>query len=201
MSAAEPLAVSRMTGTDRRSRIWRIDLDAVQVGHDDVEQDDVGPDLLGLGQRLLAAGGRHDPEALVGEGHRDELGDALLVVRDQHQRLSAHGLAFLLPPARRAAPRAGPVGTLLCALSCRKARGHRRRASPRPPTRDGPAVPRRSPSLRREGRRAPRDWHTINLSAIRRTRRLGVKPASARPRLGPCDARPATPVRSRWRAR
>ena len=31
------------------------DLDAIEVGHDDVEQDDVRPDLLGLGQRLFAA--------------------------------------------------------------------------------------------------------------------------------------------------
>ena len=31
------------------------DLDAVEVGHDDVEQDDVRADLLGLLERLLAA--------------------------------------------------------------------------------------------------------------------------------------------------
>ena len=66
------------------------DFDSVQVGHDDVEQDYVRPDLLRLGQRFLAARRRHDPEPLVGQGHRDELGDALLVVGDQNQGLGAH---------------------------------------------------------------------------------------------------------------
>ena len=66
------------------------DLDAVEVGHDDVEQDDVGPDLLGLLERLLAAAGGDDAEALFAERDRDELGDARLVVGDEHERLGAH---------------------------------------------------------------------------------------------------------------
>ena len=67
------------------------DLDAVEVGHDDVEQDDVRPDLLGLGQRLLAAAGGDDAEALLPEGDGHELRDPGLVIGDEHERLGAHG--------------------------------------------------------------------------------------------------------------
>ena len=63
------------------------DLDAVEVRHHDVEQDDVRPDLLGLLERLLAAVGGDDAEAFFAEGDRDELGDPRLVVRDEDQRL------------------------------------------------------------------------------------------------------------------
>ena len=66
------------------------DLDAVEVGHDDVEQDDVRADLLGLPERLLAAVGGDDAEALLGEGDGHELGDPWLVVRDEDERLGAH---------------------------------------------------------------------------------------------------------------
>ena len=66
------------------------DLDAVEVGHDDVEQDDVGADLLGLGEGLLAAACGDDTEALLAEGDRHELRDAWLVVGDEHERLGAH---------------------------------------------------------------------------------------------------------------
>ncbi len=91
MSAVEPLAVSRMTAHGPALAQLAHDLDAVEVGHHDVEQDDVGPDLLGLGQGLLAASGGDDAEALLAEGDRDELGDAWLVVGDEHERLGAHG--------------------------------------------------------------------------------------------------------------
>ena len=67
------------------------DLDAVEVGHDDVEQDDVRADLLGLGQRLLAAARGDDAEALLAEGDRDELRDPWFVVGDEDERLGAHG--------------------------------------------------------------------------------------------------------------
>ena len=40
------------------------DLDPIKVGHDDIEQDDVGADLLGHAEGLLAAVGRHDAEPL-----------------------------------------------------------------------------------------------------------------------------------------
>ena len=66
------------------------DLDAVHPGHDDVEQDDVGANLLGPSQRFLAAGRGDDSETLVPQRQRHQLGDAGLVVRHEHQWLSAH---------------------------------------------------------------------------------------------------------------
>ena len=66
------------------------DLDAVEIGHDDVEQDDVRPDLLGLLERLFAAVRGDDAEALLAEGDRDELGDPRLVVGDEHEWLGTH---------------------------------------------------------------------------------------------------------------
>src|SRR6476659_7242775 len=63
------------------------DLDAVEVGHDDVEQDDVRPDLLSLLQSLFAAIGRDDPEALLTEGDGYELRDPRLVVCDEDEGL------------------------------------------------------------------------------------------------------------------
>ena len=56
------------------------------------EQDDVRTDLLGLGQRLLAAVRGDDAEALLAEGERDELRDARLVIGDEHERLGAQGM-------------------------------------------------------------------------------------------------------------
>ena len=67
------------------------DLDAVEVGHHDVEQDDVRADLFGLGQGLLTATGGDDPEALFAEGDGYELGDPRFVVCDEDERLGAHG--------------------------------------------------------------------------------------------------------------
>ena len=64
------------------------DLDAVEVGHDDVQQDDVGPNFLGLLECLFAAAGSHDAEALVVQGQGDKLGDAWLVVGDEYERLT-----------------------------------------------------------------------------------------------------------------
>ena len=66
------------------------DLDAIEVGHDDVEQDDVRSDLLGLLERLLATVRGDDAEALLGEDDRHEFGDPGLVVRDEDQRLGTH---------------------------------------------------------------------------------------------------------------
>ena len=65
-------------------------LDSVEVRHDDVEQDDVRPDLLGLDQRVLSPVRRHDPESLFAQGDRNELGDAWLVIGHEDQRLRAH---------------------------------------------------------------------------------------------------------------
>ena len=72
------------------------DFDAVEVGHDDVEEDDVGPNLFGLQQCLFAAVGGDDAEPLLAECDRDELGDPRFVIGDEDQRLGAHAL----PPLR-----------------------------------------------------------------------------------------------------
>jgi hypothetical protein len=151
LSEAEPLGGQQDDRNGSTLADLAHDLDAVQVGHDDVQQDDVRPDLLGLGQRLFAAGGRHDAEAFVGEGHRHQLGDALLVVRDQDQGLSAHDLALLLPIQLRG----GQGGhcriprPILCADSRRKARGNRRRRPGRPASGpDGGRRPRQPPTMR-----------------------------------------------------
>src|SRR4029079_191048 len=60
------------------------DLDAVQIGHDDVEEDDVWPYLLRLLERLLATVRGDDAEALLGKRDRYELRDAWLVIRDEN---------------------------------------------------------------------------------------------------------------------
>ena len=44
-----------------------------------------------LAQRLLAAAGGDDAEALLAEGDRDELRDPRFVVGDEDERLGAHG--------------------------------------------------------------------------------------------------------------
>jgi hypothetical protein len=65
------------------------DLDAVEVRHDDVEQDDVRADLLGLlsaSSPPLAVTTRK-PSSLRGD--RDELRDPRLVVGDEDERLGA----------------------------------------------------------------------------------------------------------------
>ena len=71
------------------------DLDAVEVRHDDVEQDDVGADFLRLGERILAAGRGDDAEALLAESDRDELRDPWFVIGDEDEWLRTHAT----PPA------------------------------------------------------------------------------------------------------
>src|SRR6266576_608411 len=67
------------------------DLDAVEVGHDDVQEHDVRADLLGLRECLLAAAGGDDPESFFPEGDRHELGDPWFVIGDEDEWLGAHG--------------------------------------------------------------------------------------------------------------
>jgi len=67
------------------------DLDTVEVGHHDVEQDDVRADLFGLCQGLFTATGGDHTEALFAEGDRYELRDPRFVVCDEYERLGAHG--------------------------------------------------------------------------------------------------------------
>ena len=67
------------------------DLDTVEVGHHDVEQDDVRADLFGLGQGLFTAAGGDYAEALLAEGDRYEFRDPRFIVCDEYERLGAHG--------------------------------------------------------------------------------------------------------------
>ena len=92
-------------------------LDPVQVGHDDVEEHDVGPDFLGLPEGLLAAGRGDHPKPLVGQRDRNELGDPGLVIRDEHERLVLHRL-------RRASVTQSVPGTG-CALPAHRRRNTR----------------------------------------------------------------------------
>ena len=61
------------------------DFDAVDIGHDDVEQHDVRPILLSLLQSLFSVAGRDDPEALFLESQRHQFGDSRFIVGDEHQ--------------------------------------------------------------------------------------------------------------------
>ena len=65
------------------------------VAFDDVEEDDVGSDLLGLGQGILAARRGDDAEPLLAQGDGDELRDPGLVVRDEDQGLGSHATPLL----------------------------------------------------------------------------------------------------------
>ena len=82
------------------------DRDAVEVREHDVEDDEVGPEVLDPGQRVPTVGRRGDLEALVAErgGHR--VGDRRLVVDDQHPR--------------RPVPAAAHLGTLLAPRATRR---------------------------------------------------------------------------------
>ena len=63
------------------------DLDAVEVGHDDVEQDDIGAHLLGLLERLAPAVRGDDREAVLTQNQRHQPCDAGLIVCDEDERL------------------------------------------------------------------------------------------------------------------
>ena len=93
------------------------DLDAVDAGHDDVEQDDVRPDLLRLLESLLASGGGDHAETLGVQGQGNQLGDAWLVVGHENQGLSAHGPLFAVTchgPVGRRVSSWSRVPRLLC---------------------------------------------------------------------------------------
>jgi len=63
------------------------DLEAVEVGQHYVEDDDVGAEVLGALQRLLSVGRLLDREVLVAQGHRQHVGDVLVVVDDEGANL------------------------------------------------------------------------------------------------------------------
>ena len=69
-----------MTGAARRRR----QLDAVQPGHPDVEEDQVGAVAAERGERRLAVGRGLDAEPLALEILAEHVADRLLVVDDQN---------------------------------------------------------------------------------------------------------------------
>ena len=73
----------RMSGSG--SRIWRVASTPSHLGHGDVHEDDVGPQLLGQADGLVAVAGlAHDVEALVGHRPAQALAQHPVVV-GQHQ--------------------------------------------------------------------------------------------------------------------
>ena len=75
-------------------------LEAVDVGEHHVEHDDVGPELADGadgGQPVVRA---PDVPALVAQGHREQLGERLLVVDDEDAQRAAVGPAHLLVSRR-----------------------------------------------------------------------------------------------------
>ena len=66
------------------------DLDAVDLRHHDVEQDQVGQQLLGGGERLLAVGGLLELVALRPEPRHQDVAVGLVVVDDQDARRIVH---------------------------------------------------------------------------------------------------------------
>ena len=78
-----------MTGTGPPLAELAHDLDAVEIGHDDVEQHDVGADLLGLLERLLAAARGDDAETFV-----VRVSATSLVMRGSSSATSTSGWVF-----------------------------------------------------------------------------------------------------------
>jgi hypothetical protein len=68
------------------------DLDAVDLRHHDVEQDQVGEQLPGGGKRLLAIRGLLELIALRTEPRHEDVAVGLVVVNDQDTRRTVHGL-------------------------------------------------------------------------------------------------------------
>ncbi len=66
-------------------------LDAVELRHHDVEQDEVGQMLRGGGERLLAVGGLQQLIALRREPRHQDVAVGLVVVDDQNARRVVHG--------------------------------------------------------------------------------------------------------------
>ena len=66
------------------------DFDAVDLRHHDVEQDQVGEELLGGGERLLAVAGLPEFVALRPEPRHQDVAVGLVVVDDQDTRRAVH---------------------------------------------------------------------------------------------------------------
>jgi hypothetical protein len=69
------------------------DLEAVEVGQHDVEHHEVRAKAGGRTQGVAAGMGHLDLQPLVAQGHRDQVGDADLVVHHQHACRFCHSLA------------------------------------------------------------------------------------------------------------
>ena len=120
-------------------------LEAADVGHVQVEQDQVGLRLLDRqGQRLVGvAGGADDVEALAGQGHAHQLAQVVVVVDDEQAdplRLRLGRPARRAPVRRTRERRLDRVGR----ASSRSRRPKIRMASP-------PGRPRDCPGHRRGG--------------------------------------------------
>jgi hypothetical protein len=66
------------------------DLEAVELGQHDVEDDEVDVVLIETGKRLLAVTGLHDPEPLALERKGEQLLHRFLVVDEQNGRVLSH---------------------------------------------------------------------------------------------------------------
>ncbi len=71
--------------------------DAVQVGHDDVKENDVRPNFLGLLEGFLTATCGDHAEAFVVQRQRDELGDSRLVIGNENQGLTVQWTLLKVP--------------------------------------------------------------------------------------------------------
>ena len=103
VEAARDLARGALRGQqDDRDRRDRADApehrQPVDVGHQDIEEDQVGLQELERREPGLSAGGGLDVEPLVRERRGDELADPRLVVHDEHESPRSHTL--LLPRTR-----------------------------------------------------------------------------------------------------
>ena len=71
------------------------DFEPGHVGHDDVEDDDVGALLLGDAQRFFAVVGDDDAKSLARKLELDQAQDAGFVVDGQNKRFDGHTVFFL----------------------------------------------------------------------------------------------------------
>ena len=98
-SLESALAVHRMIGMNgsvASALMLLADLDAVDLRHHDVEQDQVGQQFLGGGERLLAVGGLLEVVALRPEPRHQDVAVGLVVVDDQDARRTVHDWRHLV---------------------------------------------------------------------------------------------------------
>ena len=107
--SAEHLVVDRV-GRDHDDRdipmdVARADvvahLETVPAGQHDVEEHEIGPELVVDAQRRLAVGGRSDLVAPVPEGFRQDIDDIGIVVDDENADIHCRLLRSVRPPRRR----------------------------------------------------------------------------------------------------